>query len=252
MEGKIGMDVHASKHGEDRKEEQHEKSGNSSSTSFGRGSGSTDRTESFCSSHLGTCFVNKPHKANDANWQAINLLKMKETNIGLGNFRLLRRVGAGDIGTVYHAQLKGTTCQFAIKVIDKDVLKSRKKLIRAHTEREILTILDHPFLPTMYTYFETEKFLCLVMEYCSGGDLHNLRQKQPKKYFSESAARFYASEVLVALEYLHMMGIIYRDLKPENVLVREEGHIMLSDFDLLLRYSVKSSNTEGNQRKENP
>jgi protein-serine/threonine kinase len=76
------------------------------------------------------------------------------------------------------------------------------------------------------------------MEFCSGGDLHTLRQRQPGKHFSEQAARFYAAEILLALEYLHMMGVVYRDLKPENVLVREDGHIMLSDFDLSLKCVV--------------
>ncbi|CAB4299967.1 unnamed protein product [Prunus armeniaca] len=71
-----------------------------------------------------------------------------------------------------------------------------------------------------------------------GGDLHTLRQRQPGKHFSEYAARFYAAEVLLALEYLHMLGVVYRDLKPENVLVRDDGHIMLSDFDLSLRCAV--------------
>ncbi|KAL9230734.1 hypothetical protein vseg_006048 [Gypsophila vaccaria] len=76
------------------------------------------------------------------------------------------------------------------------------------------------------------------MEYCPGGDLHTLRQRQPWKHFLEYAARFYAAEVLLALEYLHMLGVIYRYLKPENVLVRDDGHVMLSDFDLSLRCTV--------------
>ncbi|EMS50681.1 Protein kinase G11A [Triticum urartu] len=125
-----------------------------------------------------------------------------------------------------------------MKVMDKGSLVSRNKLPRAQTEREILGLLDHPFLPTLYSHFETDKFFCLLMEFCSGGNLHSLRQKQPNKHFTEHAARFYASEVLLALEYLHMLGVVYRDLKPENVLVREEGHIMLSDFDLSLRCAV--------------
>ncbi|KAG2650275.1 hypothetical protein PVAP13_1NG221700 [Panicum virgatum] len=125
-----------------------------------------------------------------------------------------------------------------MKVMDKGSLAGRNKLARAQTEREILGLLDHPFLPTLYSHFETDKFCCLLMEYCCGGNLHSLRQKQPNKRFTEDAARFYASEVLLALEYLHMLGVVYRDLKPENVLVREEGHIMLSDFDLSLRCSV--------------
>ncbi|GAA0166773.1 hypothetical protein LIER_21854 [Lithospermum erythrorhizon] len=125
-----------------------------------------------------------------------------------------------------------------MKVMDKASLASRNKILRAQTEKDILSLLDHPFLPTLYSYFETEKFHCLVMEFCSGGNLHSLRQKQATKCFTEEAARFYAAEILLALEYLHMLGVVYRDLKPENVLVRDEGHIMLSDFDLSLRCSV--------------
>ncbi|GFZ12775.1 AGC kinase 1.7 [Actinidia rufa] len=174
----------------------------------------------------------KPHTGGDGRWDAINVATCKDSPIGLSHFRLLKRLGYGDIGSVYLVELRGTNTYFAMKIMDKGSLASRNKLLRAQTEREILGLLDHPFLPTLYTYFETEKFYCLVMEFCSGGNLHTLRQKQPNKHFTEEAARFYASEVLLALEYLHMLGIVYRDLKPENVLVREEGHIMLSDFDL--------------------
>lgn len=182
--------------------------------------------------------VNKPHKGNDVRWEAIQAVCAREGSLGFNHFRLLKQLGCGDIGSVYLAELKGSNCFFAMKVMDKAALASRKKLLRAETEREILQLLDHPFLPTLYTHFESDKFTCLVMEFCSGGDLHTLRQRQPGKHFSEQAARFYASEVLLGLEYLHMMGIVYRDLKPENVLVREDGHIMLSDFDLSLRCIV--------------
>ncbi|KAE8695616.1 Protein kinase G11A [Hibiscus syriacus] len=143
-------------------------------------------------------------------WDAIQHVKGKDGDLGLAHFRLLKKLGCGDIGSVYLAELRGMGCLFAMKVMDKGMLAGRKKLMRAQTEREIL----------------------------SGGDLHILRQRQPGKHFTEPAARFYASEVLLALEYLHMMGVVYRDLKPENVLVREDGHIMLSDFDLSLRCLV--------------
>ncbi|KAL2523399.1 Protein kinase superfamily protein [Forsythia ovata] len=180
----------------------------------------------------------KPHGGNDARWDAIQRVQPTDGELGLRHFRLLKKLGFGDIGSVYLAELRGTGCLFAMKVMDKGMLVSRKKVVRAQTERDILSLLDHPFLPTLYSHFETEKFSCLLMEFCSGGDLHLLRQRQPGKHFSEQAARFYASEVLLALEYLHMMGVVYRDLKPENVLVREDGHIMLSDFDLSLRCYV--------------
>ncbi|KAI6706496.1 hypothetical protein NL676_009458 [Syzygium grande] len=124
-----------------------------------------------------------------------------------------------------------------MKVMDKASLASRKKLNRAQTERDSAAARPS-ILPTLYTHFETERFSCLVMEFLSWRDLHTLRQRQPRKHFSEYAARFYAAEVLLALEYLHMLGVVYRDLKPENVLVRDDGHIMLSDFDLSLRCAV--------------
>ncbi|WOL06411.1 serine/threonine-protein kinase D6PKL1-like [Canna indica] len=210
--------------------------------------------ESSCSSLSSS--INKPHKGNDTRWEAIQIIRSRDGVLGLSHFRLLKRLGCGDIGTVYLSELSGTKSYFAMKVMDKQSLASRKKLLRSQTEREILQSLDHPFLPTLYTHFETDKFSCLVMEFCPGGDLHTLRQRQPGKYFSEQAVKFYVAEVLLALEYLHMLGIIYRDLKPENVLVREDGHIMLSDFDLSLRCAVsptliKSSNPDTESFRRN-
>nr|GEW79875.1 serine/threonine-protein kinase D6PKL1-like [Tanacetum cinerariifolium] len=139
--------------------------------------------------------IYKPHKQNDVRWEAIRVVRSKnETSaLEMKHFRQIKRLGCGDIGSVYLSELIGTRSYFAMKVMDK---------------------------------------------YCPGGDLHAIRQKQPGKFFPEHAARFYVAEVLLALEYLHMLGIIYRDLKPENVLVREDGHIMLSDFDLSLRCVV--------------
>ncbi|KAI3508887.1 hypothetical protein L1887_23907 [Cichorium endivia] len=208
----------------------------------------SDSMESSSSSNVAPTL--RPHTGGDVRWEAINSIISRDHDIGLSHFKLLKRLGYGDIGSVYLVELRGTSAFFAMKVMDKASLASRNKLLRAQTEREILGLLDHPFLPTLYSYFETDKFYCLVMEFCSGGNLHTLRQKQPNKHFTEEATRFFASEVLLALEYLHMLGIVYRDLKPENVLVRDEGHIMLSDFDLSLRCSVnptlvKSSSVHG-------
>lgn len=216
-------------------------------TSIYRGSTGSDISDESSSSSFSSA-IYKPHKANDTRWEAIQAVRSRYGTLEMKHFRLLKKMGCGDIGTVYLSELAGTRNYFAMKVMDKAALASRKKLVRAQTEREILQSLDHPFLPTLYTHFETEKFSCLVMEFCPGGDLHALRQRQPGKFFTEHAARFYVAEVLLALEYLHMLGIIYRDLKPENVLVREDGHIMLSDFDLSLRCAVsptlvKSSNS---------
>ncbi|CAN4117245.1 unnamed protein product [Withania somnifera] len=186
----------------------------------------------------GSSTGNRPHMSKDGRWEAINQVRKHNGFLGLSHFNLLKKLGCGDIGTVYLAELLETNCLFAIKVMDNEFLARRKKLPRAQTEREILRMLDHPFLPTLYAQFTSDNLSCLVMEFCPGGDLHVLRQKQQHRNFSEPAARFYVAEVLLALEYLHMLGVVYRDLKPENILVREDGHIMLTDFDLSLRCSV--------------
>ncbi|CDP10371.1 unnamed protein product [Coffea canephora] len=206
--------------------------------------GSRRSSISVCSSsdsHFSNC--RKPHKANQAAWEAMKRLRCEKGHVGLDHFRLLRRLGSGDIGNVYLCQIRNPIvglqqCFYAMKVVDREALAIRKKLQRAEMEKEILGMLDHPFLPTLYADFDASHYSCLVMEFCPGGDLHASRQRQPGKRFSISSAKFYAAETLLALEYLHMMGIIYRDLKPENVLVREDGHIMLSDFDLSLKSDV--------------
>lgn len=151
-------------------------------------SGSSSRSnslESICSAHI------KPHTGGDVRWDAINMVS-KGNGLDLSHFKLLKRVGYGDIGSVYLVELKGTKAFFAMKVMDKAALASRNKLLRAQTEREILGLLDHPFLPTLYSYFETDKYYCLVMEFCSSGSLHSLRMKQPNKHFTEEATRLVA------------------------------------------------------------
>ncbi|KAK6926630.1 Protein kinase domain [Dillenia turbinata] len=218
-----------------RSREKGEISQNSKSSIGDCSSNSTTSISEDSSFSGSSCGGNRPHMSNDLRWEAIHRVQRQHGSLSLRQFKLVKRLGCGDIGTVYLAELSNTNCLFALKVMDNEFLASRKKLPRAQTEREILQMLDHPFLPTLYAHFATEKLSCLVMEYCPGGDLHVLRQMQPGRYFSEQAARFYVAEVLLALEYLHMLGVVYRDLKPENILVREDGHIMLSDFDLSLR-----------------
>lgn len=172
----------------------------SGKSSMCRGSTSTDISdESTCSSLSSS--VSKPHKANDSRWEAIQAVRAKDGALGLSHFRLLKRLGCGDIGSVYLAELSSTKCYFAMKVMDKALLASRKKLLRAQTEREILQSLDHPFLPTLYTHFETDKFSCLVMEFCPGGDLHTLRQRQQGKYFSEQAVKYDTFSLYLITEY---------------------------------------------------
>ncbi|KAM7509414.1 hypothetical protein LguiA_019867 [Lonicera macranthoides] len=152
-----------------------------------------------CRSSVSVCSSvdsHKPHKANQAGWEAMKRLRAATGLVGLHHFRLLRRLGSGDIGTVYLCQMRaqgstatGQQCLYAMKVVDREALELRNKLVRAEVERDILGILDHPFLPTLYAEFGASHYSCLVMEFCPGGDLHAARQRQPAKRFSISSAK---------------------------------------------------------------
>jgi protein-serine/threonine kinase len=101
-------------------------------------------------------------------------------------------------------------------VLSKKEMIKRNKIKRALAEQEILATSNHPFIVTLYHSFQSEDHLYLCMEYCSGGEFFRALQTRPNKCVGEDDARFYAAEVTAALEYLHLMGFIYRDLKPES------------------------------------
>nr|AML76712.1 putative LOV domain-containing protein [Portulaca oleracea] len=174
----------------------------------------------------------RPHKKGSSSWNSVQKITSNGDKIGLDHFKPLRPLGCGDTGSVHLVELKGTGELFAMKAMDKSVMLNRNKVHRACIEREIISMLDHPFLPTLYASFQTSTHVCLITDFCPGGELFALLDKQPMKIFSEESARFYAAEVVVGLEYLHCLGIIYRDLKPENILLQRDGHVVLTDFDL--------------------
>ncbi|KMT01608.1 hypothetical protein BVRB_9g216030 [Beta vulgaris subsp. vulgaris] len=180
-----------------------------------------------------------PHKRGSSSWAAIQKITASGEKIGLDHFKPIKPLGCGDTGSVHLVELKGTGELFAMKAMDKDVMLNRNKVHRACIEREIISLLDHPFLPTLYASFQTSTHVCLITDFCPGGELFALLDKQPLKIFREDSARFYAAEVVIGLEYLHCLGIIYRDLKPENILLQKDGHLVLTDFDLSFLTSCK-------------
>jgi serum/glucocorticoid-regulated kinase 2 len=119
---------------------------------------------------------------------------------------------------------------FAMKILKKTHLVKRRQIERTRTERKVLSVVNHPFIMKLHYAFQTEDKLYLVLDYCPGGELffHLSRFRR----FPERVARFYAAELLLAIGHLHKRGIIYRDLKPENVLLDAEGHLKLGDFGL--------------------
>nr|AML76586.1 putative LOV domain-containing protein [Atriplex rosea] len=174
----------------------------------------------------------KPHRKDCASWIAIQKVIESGEPISLKHFKPVKPLGAGDTGSVHLVELCGSGEYFAMKAMDKTAMLNRNKVHRAIAEREILDMLDHPFLPALYASFQTKTHVCLITDYCPGGELFLLLDRQPTKVLKEDAVRFYAAEVIIALEYLHCQGIIYRDLKPENILIQSNGHIALTDFDL--------------------
>ncbi|XP_022944466.1 phototropin-2-like [Cucurbita moschata] len=196
------------------------------------------RPEDLWSIHSQPVFP-RPHKKHSSSWTAIQKIIRRGEKIGLQHFKPIKPLGCGDTGSVHLVELLGTSELYALKAMEKSALLNRNKVHRACIERQIIALLDHPFLPTLYTSFETATHVCLITDFCAGGELFALLDKQPMKMFKEDSARFYAAEVVIGLEYLHCLGIIYRDLKPENILLQKDGHVTLADFDLSLVTSCK-------------
>jgi len=133
---------------------------------------------------------------------------------------------------VLQARKKDDGKLYAIKVVQKTyAFDTAKRLERVLAERRILNkVKGHPFIVELFWAFQSVSQLFLVLEFCPGGELFFHLQRNGK--FNEAAARFYFVEILLGLEYLHEQGILYRDLKPENVLLDLDGHIRLTDFGL--------------------
>lgn len=161
--------------------------------------------------------------------------KFHDIKVEPSSFEKVRILGQGDVGKVYLVREKSSNKLYALKIFCKAEMIKRKKIKRILAEQEILASSNHPFIVTLYHSFQSEDYLYLCMEYCMGGEFFRALQTRRTKCISEDDARFYASEVIAALEYLHLMGFIYRDLKPENILLHKSGHIMLSDFDLSIQ-----------------
>lgn len=148
-------------------------------------------------------------------------------------YPLLRVLGKGSFGKVVLVR-KRTGHEsgglYAMKILRKSHLVKRRQIGRTRTERKVLALVDHPFIMKLHFAFQTEDKLYLVLDYCPGGELffHLSRYRR----FPERVARFYSAELVLAIDHLHSKGIIYRDLKPENVLLDADGHVKLGDFGL--------------------
>jgi len=132
---------------------------------------------------------------------------------------------------------------YALKALRKDNIIRRNQVEHTKTERSVLGYVRHPFIVGLNMAFQSKEKLYFVLDYCAGGELFFHLSKVGK--FQESRARFYAAEIVLAIAYVHQLDIIYRDLKPENVLLDAKGHIRLTDFGLS-KEGISSSSSGAN------
>ena len=146
------------------------------------------------------------------------------------DFEVLAVLGRGTYGKVLQVRKRGSNALYAMKVMRKADVIARNQVRHTLTERTLLETMRHPFIVTLHYAFQSDSTLFLVMALQSGGELFfHLRREGA---FSEPRVRLYAAEILLALDALHRACFVYRDLKPENVLLDGEGHVRLSDFGL--------------------
>lgn len=146
------------------------------------------------------------------------------------DFQVTTVIGKGSFGRVLLVKHKEDGRIFAMKVLNKAAIIERNELEHTKAEKSILMKLDHPFLVKLYYSFQTPEKLYFIMDYVNGGELFYHLQKEKK--FPPERVRFYAAEIVLGLSYLHNEGVIYRDLKPENLLLSADGHMCMTDFGI--------------------
>ncbi|KAI8146706.1 camp-dependent protein kinase 9 [Fennellomyces sp. T-0311] len=149
-------------------------------------------------------------------------------SFGLQDFELLDTLGTGTFGRVYLTRFRTTNKYYAMKVLKKSEVVRLKQVEHLLWEKQILASVRFPFIVDLFCAFQDNTNLYMLLEYVVGGELFSHLRRAGR--FTNDMTRFYASEIVLAIEYLHSKNIVYRDLKPENLLLDHNGHIVLTDF----------------------
>lgn len=161
--------------------------------------------------------------------------KVRDGSSGIENaepssFAFVKLLGKGAFGEVFQVTHKTSKVDYAMKVLRKNKIMTGNLLRYSMTERNVLSYIRHPYIVSLHYAFQTASHLVLVLEFCPNGNLQKLIESERR--LQESLARIYTAEILLALCHLHERRIVYRDLKPENVVMDSEGHAKLTDFGL--------------------
>lgn len=166
----------------------------------------------------------------------------KKSSPNIKSFYTVSVIGKGSYAKVLLVKKKDNGKYYAMKILKKQNIEKKRQENHVKMERNILVgIEDSPFIVKLFYSFQNDQKVYFVLEYCPGGELFNLLQK--KRRLSEEQAIFYSSQMILALEHLHRHDIVYRDLKPENVLITESGYIKITDFGLS-RMNVKKNDAK--------
>ncbi|KAG2206179.1 hypothetical protein INT46_007174 [Mucor plumbeus] len=153
---------------------------------------------------------------------------VEKPSFGLQDFELQDTLGTGTFGRVYLSKFVPSSKYYAMKVLKKSEVVRLKQVEHLLSEKQILSSVRFPFIVDLFCTFQDESNLYMLLEYVVGGELFTHLRRAGR--FTNDMTRFYASEIVLAIEYLHSKDIIYRDLKPENLLIDHQGHIKITDF----------------------